>query len=274
MSYLSLYNYQILGPEDGRKWVFLHGLMGYVLNWRKVALDLAKTERVFVFDQRGHGQSHQPVSGYLPEDYADDLHILLEEMGWEDIILVGHSMGGRNALSFASRFPDKLKKLIIEDISPEDVNNSAQRYLTLIESIPVPFKDKKSAKDFFLNDFLKIAKGWDKANMLGQFLYSNIIEKEDGTATWRFYKDGIIQSTREGRKKSYWTEVKELSMETLWIRGENSIDLTQKTFEEVLKCNAKITGKVIANAGHWVHTDQPAEFLRVIKEFADSDMSL
>lgn len=268
MSYLSLFNYQLLGPEQGRRWVFLHGVMGYALNWRKIAHALEGTERVLLYDQRGHGKSHKPVSGYRPEDYADDLHIILDELGWEKIILVGHSMGGRNALSFAHRFPERVEKLIIEDIGPEDVNQSIAKYLDLLNMIPTPFANRREAKEYFLNDFVKQAKAWNKAPMLGQFLYSNIEEQPDGKADWKFLKEGIIQSLHEGRHKDYWPEIKALQMPTLWIRGAQSPDLSEKIFQDVLKSNANIQGQVIANAGHWVHTDQPDEFLRVIKEFA------
>jgi len=61
MNYLDLYNYQLTGPETGRKWVFVHGLMGYGANWRKIISGLESTERVLAYDQRGHGRSQKPA---------------------------------------------------------------------------------------------------------------------------------------------------------------------------------------------------------------------
>src|SRR5512135_2152018 len=101
MSYLDNFSYQVLGNEKGAKVVFLHGLMGSGVNWRKIAQSLEADYQVLIFDQRGHGRSFQPSSGYAPEDYANDLALILEELRWEKILLVGHSMGGRNALHFA-----------------------------------------------------------------------------------------------------------------------------------------------------------------------------
>src|SRR5690606_32763910 len=108
---------------------------------------------ILTYDQRGHGRSFKPESGYSPEDYANDLEKILNELGWERIHLVGHSMGGRNALSFASRFPQRVISLVIEDISPESNPGDVARYEKLLNRVPTPFQSKKDAKDFLLNDF-------------------------------------------------------------------------------------------------------------------------
>lgn len=269
MSYLSQFNYQLLGPEESPKWVFLHGLMGYGANWRKVTSGLESKARILVYDQRGHGRSWQPLTGYSPEDYADDLFLILQELGWDQVILVGHSMGGRNALNFASRFPEKIQKLIIEDIGPEANLNPVNKYTQLIEMIPTPFASKLAAKEYFMNEFVTQAKGWNKAQMLGQYLYSNIIEKEDGRADWRFYKPGIILSVQQGHERDYWDQVKALSVPTLLVRGAESQDLRRETYHKMLESNPQIQGVEIPNAGHWVHSDQPELFLQSLKTFTN-----
>ncbi|MGZ3796576.1 MAG: alpha/beta fold hydrolase, partial [Pseudobdellovibrionaceae bacterium] len=73
MFYLDSFNYQVTGPENGRRWVFVHGLMGYSANWRKIISGLEATERILSFDQRGHGRSWKPSEGYAPEDYSEDI---------------------------------------------------------------------------------------------------------------------------------------------------------------------------------------------------------
>ena len=95
--------------ESGRKWVFLHGLMGYASNWRKVLSGLG-TDSYLAIDQRGHGRSFQPEQGYSAVDYAQDLRKITEELGWNRFVLVGHSMGGRNALAFAHLHPESVEK--------------------------------------------------------------------------------------------------------------------------------------------------------------------
>jgi pimeloyl-ACP methyl ester carboxylesterase len=273
-SYLSQFNYQLTGPESGRKWVFLHGLMGYGANWRKITSGLESTERVLTYDQRGHGRSLKPMTGYASQDYADDLFLIVQELGWDKFILVGHSMGGRAALDFAHRFPEKLEKLIIEDIGPEGDMSAPQFYKDLLALVPTPFTSKLEAKEFFLNGFPGAARklgqqgrGVENPETLGQYLYSNIEEKEAGKFDWRFSVEGIHQSILLGRAKDHWNELRSLSVETLVIRGGSSKELSSEVFQKMCLSNPRIRGVEISNAGHWVHSDQPKEFLRVIKEF-------
>src|SRR5436305_14748609 len=110
--FLDNFHYQITGVTEASggeapKLVFLHGVMGYSANWRRIARAFEHTHHVLVYDQRGHGRSFQPPTGYAPEDYASDLEKILDELGWGAIQLVGHSMGGRAALHFAYESPDR-----------------------------------------------------------------------------------------------------------------------------------------------------------------------
>lgn len=267
MSFLENFHYQISGKPKAKKIVFLHGLMGYAQNWRKIVQSFEDDYEILVYDQRGHGRSHKPLTGYSPNDYADDLYLILEELHWQKCFLVGHSMGGRNALNFAHRFPEKIEKLVIEDIGPENDDAGLKRYTKLLEMIPTPFVSKLRAKEFFLNDFIQLSRDRDKPLMLGQYLYSNIIENPDGTADWRFSKNSILASLNEGRMKDQWQEFEALKMPTLVVRGANSRDLKHEVYAEMLRRNPSVKGVEIANAGHWVHYDQPQAFVDVLREF-------
>lgn len=267
-SYLSQFNYQLFGPESGRKWVFLHGLMGYGLNWRTIAKGLETTERVLIFDQRGHGKSWKPLTGYAPEDFADDLYLISQELGWDHFILVGHSMGGRNAIAFAHKFPEKVEKLIIEDIGPEMDSSAVDYYHWLLGLVPTPFPNKRLAKEFFLNQFRPLVKErTENPDTLGQYLYANILETEQGTADWRFSKEAIFATVLQGRAKDQWNEVRTLPMPTLLIRGGTSWELSPQIFQRMSLANPRIQAVEIPNAGHWVHSDQAQEFLNVIRKF-------
>ncbi len=267
-SYLAQFNYQLLGPENGRKWVFLHGLMGYALNWRRIATGLQQSEQILIYDQRGHGKSWKPLKGYAAEDYAEDLNQILQELKWQKIILVGHSMGGRNALEFAHLHPEKVEQLIIEDIGPEANMAAVDFYKWLFSVIPTPFANKLAAKEFFLNSFCSVIQGrTQNPETLGQYLYSNITELSDGSADWRFSTEAMLASVVQGRARDRWDVLRALPMPTLVIRGENSGELSRDTFERMSLSNPRIEGVEISNAGHWVHSDQPEEFLQVIRKF-------
>ena len=69
-SYLQNFKYELAGQEGQPKLVFLHGVMGSGANWRKITSLLQDRFQILTFDQRGHGRSFKPKSGYAPEDYA------------------------------------------------------------------------------------------------------------------------------------------------------------------------------------------------------------
>ncbi len=268
MSYLENFNYSITGSTEQRqKLVFLHGVMGFGLNWRTVTKALDSAFQCLVYDQRGHGRSFHPENGYAPEDYAQDLKLILDELGWNQVNLVGHSMGGRNALEFAHRFPSRVAKLVIEDIGPVMRETAAESLLTLLNSVPVPFENKRLAKEFFDTKFLEIFKARDDREGIAQFFYANIIEDKQGRAVWRFSEKGVRESIVAGRTQDRWSEIETLQMPTLLVRGEHSRDLPRDLFDEVLKRNPSIQGIEIKGAGHWVHSDQPEAFIAALRTF-------
>ena len=258
-----------MNSEDGRKWVFLHGLMGSSANWRKILSGLGG-DSFLALDQRGHGRSFQPNTGYRAVDYAEDLYKIVQELGWRTFILVGHSMGGRNALVFADRYPGMVEKLVIEDIGPDPVPGALEYYQNMLGKIPTPFADKAKAKAFFAEEWPLLAQSYQNPFVLGQYLYSNLQEDPEGKMDWRFSKNGILSSVSEGRLDDGWGMLKRLTMPTLLIRGENSIELPRDIYVTMLTSNHRVRGVEISNAGHWVHADQSQEFLRNILEFAKS----
>lgn len=270
MSPLGQFYHQLKVPSSmssNRKWVFLHGLMGYSANWSRIIYNLSDSETTLCFDQRGHGRSIKPESGYRSEDYAHDLYQILDELKWDQIELVGHSMGGRNALVFANLFPQKIRHLVIEDIGPDGNPDSILYYQKMLESVPTPFQDRDSAKKFFQTQFFENFKSRENQEILSQFLFANLGENQFGQWDWRFSKSAIYQSVENSLKADFWSEFKKCSVPTLLIRGSRSKELSRELFEEVLKVNPNIKGVEISNAGHWVHADQPQEFTDVLKDF-------
>jgi pimeloyl-ACP methyl ester carboxylesterase len=225
------------------------------------------THKILLFDQRGHGKSFKPEDGYSPEDYADDLLSIINELGWSAIDLVGHSMGGRNAMNFAFRFPNRVRKLVIEDIGPNADASAVERIKGLLAIVPTPFASKEKARIFFTDEFIERAKNYPQPKALGQYFYANMDVKSDGSADWRFSKEAIIKSLEDGRSKDRWNEIESLEMPCLLIRGETSVDLNRKTFDEILKRNPRIIGVEIEKSGHWVHFDQPDLFISALKNF-------
>lgn len=261
--------------------------MGYALNWRRVVKSLESRYQVLAYDSRGHGRSaHADLKknpgAFTPEALAEDLHGILADLGWSEVNLIGHSMGGRVAYTFAAKYPELVKTLVIEDIGPDMSPTSASTATRVIENVPVPFVDKRAAKEWFETQFPVVFSDMGNAVALGAWLYANITDDPEVTgasegtrpATWRFQVDGVRGAVESGRSKERWAELENLKMPTLVIRGERSKDLPRDVFERMLKVGGSrgggtMEGVEIPGAGHWVHSEKLEEFNSVLAAFLD-----
>jgi 2-succinyl-6-hydroxy-2,4-cyclohexadiene-1-carboxylate synthase len=166
------------GPET---MLCLHGMYGRAEDWVDLMARHAGRFRVIAFDQRGHGLSSRPLARYGGEEMADDAVAVLEHYGAGPALVVGHSMGGRNAFFLAARRPDLVRALAILDIGaggspqPSDCPPDAVPEcdgLTADWPLPFPsrqhaiaFLEKKMATqvavDYFAASLFETAAGWD-----------------------------------------------------------------------------------------------------------------
>lgn len=267
MSYLSQFHHQILGQipvgHSAPKLVFLHGLMGFGSNWKSIARQFEDKYQILLYDQRGHGRSFQPDEGYRTANYAEDLKKILDELGWENVHLVGHSMGGRVAVEFAYLYPDLVQKLVIVDIGPQSDVKTMNSTLEKIQSVPVPFASRNEARDYFDGPFLQKYKD----PMVKQFFYANLTQKENGQMDWRFSLPAIEETLLAARDDNQWVQFESLKGKSLLLRGEKSSDLSRSLFEQILESNPHIEGKEVSGAGHWLHVEKPKETISILKDF-------
>lgn len=256
--------HRVLGPDfqvsGNTPIVFLHGLMGFAANWGKIWPQFQTNHPVLVLDQRGHGRSAKPETGYSPSDYAEDLAALLQHLGWKKIHVVGHSMGGRVALRFASLFPDRCSSLIMEDSGTESRPDRLLWIRNLLAGTPTPFATRESAKEFF-------EKNYANDPMTGGFLHANLETKENGTLDWRFHAPGMIETVETGRATDATEEIRSLSCPTLLIRGGRSKEFTADEAARMQALRPSIKLVEIAGAGHFVHAEKPTEFSAALTNF-------
>jgi esterase len=140
-------HYRRMGPEGATPVVILHGLFGTSDNWGSIGKELAEPATpgahafdVLLVDLRDHGRSPHTAATSYPL-MAADVHALVERLGLNDVVLVGHSMGGKAAMVFAQRWPRLLHQLVIVDISPkEHANNHDHIVEALLTARPLTNK--------------------------------------------------------------------------------------------------------------------------------------
>jgi len=243
--------------------VFLHGLMGFAANWGKIWPHFQESRPILVLDQRGHGKSFKPATGYDPSDYASDLHHLVDFLGWKKIYVVGHSMGGRVALRFASLFPELTAALILEDSGMEANPVRVSWIRDLLGKAPTPFPNRETAKKYFDTEYASDL-------MTGGFLFSNLVADESGRMDWRFCKEGMVETIEKGRAVDAMIELAALQAPTLIIRGGRSGEFLRDEAERMAALRKNISLEEISGAGHFVHAERPVEFCEILGRFLES----
>jgi len=256
--------HRIHGPEghttSAAPIVLLHGLMGFAANWGKVWPELHLHRRVLVLDQRGHGKSPKPITGYSPTDYAHDLRGLLDHLGWEKAHILGHSMGGRVALRFCSLYPERGQSLTLEDSGTDSRPERVLWIRDLLASIPTPFRDREEAKRFFADRF-------KHDPMTGGFLHMNLEPKSDGGLDWRFYAPGMIETVQTGRATDANSEFTNLKLPILIVRGSKSEEFPQLEADQMARTQYRASLATIEGASHFVHAEKPQEFNSALTNF-------
>lgn len=260
-------HYRLLGPSPGTSataaatpLVLLHGVMGFAANWGKVWPEFEKDRPVLVLDQRGHGRSAKPATGYTPTDYAEDLKSLLESLSLGPCHIVGHSMGGRVALRFCYLYPELARSLTLEDSGVETNAERVSWIEGLIGGVPTPFATREEAKAFFATHF-------QDDPLTGSFLHANLETKPNGQLDWRFYKEGIIETVRQGRATDAQKEFRSLILPTLLVHGARSTHLSAEEASRMAAARPNVSLSTVEGAGHFVHAEQPAAFNAALKAF-------
>jgi esterase len=242
---------------EGPALIILHGLFGQMDNWNTLAKKFSEQGfTVFTIDQRNHGLSpHDEDWNYGV--MADDLKDFINEHQIHNPILLGHSMGGKTVMYFSLHYPNVADKLIIADISPRQHPANHNDVLYALQQVDFEVvKTRREVEDILgatISDF-----------GTKQFLLKNVYWKTDDKMDWRFNLQVITEKYNNvivGVPKGI------CETDTLFLKGEKSDYINEndlKLIEEIYP-NSRV--EVIANAGHWVHAEQPELFYKAVMGF-------
>lgn len=243
---------------SGTPLVILHGFLGMSDNWKTLGNRFAEHGfEVHLVDQRNHGRSfHDAAFSY--SIMAHDLKHYCDKHGLESIALIGHSMGGKTAMEFATTFPEMIRKLVVADISPKQYPQHHQDILKALSELDFEVIRTRGAADKVLGNYIK---------ELGtrQFLLKNLYWIEKGQLALRINLPVLAAQIEEvGRplKEDAFYEGA-----TLFIKGGNSgyVDSMDELLIKRHFPNSKL--KTIEGVGHWLHAENPSEFYQIVKDF-------
>lgn len=245
---------------EGEPLIILHGFLGMGDNWKTLAKQFAKKGyEVHLVDQRNHGRSFHN-NNFSYELMANDLKNYCEEKGLSSIYIIGHSMGGKTAMHFATTYPELVSKLIVADIAPKFYPQHHQTILEGLEALSnnqQALTGRKEA-DTFLSQYIK---------ELGvrQFLLKNLYWIDKGVLGLRMNLPVLIRHIErvgDALPPNY-----SFKKPTLFLRGGNSNYILDEDKVAIFSAFAKAKLVTIPEVGHWLHAENPTQFYKEVMAF-------
>ena len=247
--------FEELGNPNDEPLIILHGFFASSRNWRQVAEKLAASFHVYALDMRNHGASpHHSVMDY--QSMAADLLQFMEDQNLMTAGLLGHSMGGKVAMWFALNHPERVHKLIVADIAPVSYTHCFNNLIAALKALPLhEISNRKQAELLLATDRPELG--------YRQFLLQNLILK-DGAYCWRVDLDIFQRSTSYIIAFPDVEPVTPFTGKTVFLAGAESGFVKA---DDIKTLFPEATLSVIANAGHWLHVQQPGVFIEQVEKF-------
>src|SRR4051812_7982643 len=122
------------GSPDKPPFILLHGIGRVAHSFDHIAPQFSSRYHVIALDMRGHGDSAwSPEGAYLVEDYVKDLAAMVEQLNLRGLTLLGNSTGGRVVQVYAGQHPDRMSRLVVEDVGPERTNEIASGFARRVQ---------------------------------------------------------------------------------------------------------------------------------------------
>lgn len=236
----------------------LHGLFGSSKNWVAVCDYLSEFSEVFSLDLRNHGDSpHSPEHNL--RKMSEDVLEFVNDQGLSEIILLGHSMGGLVAMTFALENPERVKHLIVQDIAPRDYPFRYESELSVLQLDVSGFRSRQeidaAASKFVADPFIR------------NFLLMNLERREAGGYAWKLNVPAIAESKRIFESQFSSIGDRSYNGTVLFIVGGASEYFLESDKRIALKYFPSASFQTIPGGDHYIHFTKAAEFKRILLEY-------
>lgn len=243
---------------EGHPLLILHGFLGMSDNWKTLGSQFAKMGyQVHLIDQRNHGKS------FWSEDFnydilAEDLARYMDHHDIKSACILGHSMGGKTAMNFASTYPERTYKLIVADIAPKFYPPHHQYIIDALMALPLDSLKSRSAADYELAKYLH---DWG----IRQFLLKSLHWVEKGRLDFRFNLKVLSRKMEEIGDALEATAF--YKGPVLFLRGSRSEYIQDSDLPLIKNHFPNAYMETVEDAGHWLHAENPQEFIQFAKVF-------
>jgi 2-(acetamidomethylene)succinate hydrolase len=220
---------------------------------------LATRFRITSIDQRGHGRAPKPASGYAAEDYAADISRMVREK----TLLIGHSLGARNALVAGARYAEKVAAVVAIDFTPYIEPEVFDALDSRVGGGARNFASLDEVKKYLNERYARLPN--DAIERRARHGYECV----DGK--WRaLAAPEAMRETCAGLRADLVPTLKAIRVPVLLLRGEDSKLVSRAAWDKTRALRPDLPAREIVRADHYVPEEQPAAVAAAVLDFWDS----
>jgi pimeloyl-ACP methyl ester carboxylesterase len=244
------------GQGEGPVLVLLHGYTDSFRSFELVLPVFPRGFHVYALDQRGHGDSSRPESGYSQSGFASDVVAFLDAKGIRRAILVGHSMGSFIAQQVALEHPGRVEGLVLIGSAPTVAGNPVALELkSYVDTLGDPV-DAEFVREFQASTFFR--------PIPGSFLDTAVAESLKVPArVWKAALEGLIAEEHVAR-------LKDIAVPTLVVGGDRDGFFPAAQQQALAQALPRATLALYEETGHAPHVELPHRFVQDVKGFVAS----
>jgi pimeloyl-ACP methyl ester carboxylesterase len=252
-------HYVAWGDPSNPPLVLLHGLTENAHTFDFAAQWLAEGFAVYALDFRDHGESDATATAPTLGDLVQDVKDVVAGLGLRRFGLLGHSMGGRVALAYASRHTDEVAWLVIEDAPPSITPQAEALVAAFLRSLPERFADLGAVQRF-----LRPAMPSAGPEFLQHRALTSRAPLAGGTSSLKF-----TMPTSTALGSDLWDRLGRLPMPLVVLRGKGSKVLLAEEAERMAAQAPHGRLVTVERAGHVIHADNPAGYRAALEGFLE-----
>jgi len=247
------------GSNGKPPFIMLHGISRIAHQFDHIAPHFRNEYHVMAIDMRGHGDSAwSPEGAYLVEDYVKDLEAFVDQLNLRNLVLLGNSTGGRVVQVYAGLHPDRVARLISEDVGPERPNEIASAFTRQVEREADGWASEEELLASLQKSNPKIP-----ADILRSYAHFGSKKRDDGRFVWK--RDPNI--AKGFIATELWRFVREIKCPTIYVLGGASRIVPPETQEQLKKTLPHVQIVVMPALGHYPDQEATADFLRIVDSF-------
>ncbi|WP_308460468.1 alpha/beta fold hydrolase [Mesorhizobium sp. NBSH29] len=248
---------------SGPLMLFFHGITANSAVFMPMMAQLSHRFTTIAVDQRGHGRSDKPDSGYGADDFAGDIAALIRSLDRGPAILIGHSLGSRNAVTAAAHYPELVRSVVAIDFTPYIETEVLDALEARVNAGSQLFDDLPAIQTYLANRYPNIPP--DAIRIRAETGY----ERSEGGLRPLASPAAMAQIVT-GLRADLTTAYRAVERPVLIIRGGNSKLVSAEALAKTSQLRPDLPVVVVPGADHYVNETSPSITLKAITNFIDA----